>query len=618
MIGFYMKCDPTYINNSNNVTKTFTGASILMAANNDAGSFNVHIIGSFADPFTAGFSIPFLNASMIPSGSYLNSTANGDLAHEIGHLLGLSHTHQYSTWNWKCLTECVSRTRTWPLFNLCPTRLISNKVCEATGDGLRDTQADDNLVSNNSCSYNVTFGNDEWGDSYDNPPAGLQDRPNVHNIMSYNSATDCVDQFSRLQIAVMLWTAYKKLNNHSGWANPISTFDDYEPDNESTTARSINVNETQQRNFHQQWNKTFGAGYFTQCDVDWVRFTPTCSQIFDIQTSAITGRTNANTRLTIFNSALNQLAQNDDISTSNHFSKITLSLVSGQTYFIRVENMSTNVTGYYNLNVAPALAINGDNNFCTSSNNYTIPNLPPGATVLWSVTPSWIATPNTPNSTQTTLSKNSNGIITLQAVISNLCGGTVTISKTNIAVGAPVITSISSQMTGSCNGPYQDWNLNAVANIAVSSWLWTVDNPINNGWIIHSPYSPNTRVGVTGGGGITISATNVCGTGTGGVTIYSTCHYGAITASPNPATSDVTIAIDKTNGVASENITKNIQKGLMYKITVTDQSGVLKKQYSYPSGVSNTKINLSGLMKGMYTIQAFDSATWNSVKVIKE
>ncbi len=619
MIGFYMKCDPTYVNNSSNVTKTFTGASILMAANNDPGSFNVHIIGSFADPFTAGFSIPFLNASMIPSGSYLNSTANGDLAHEIGHLLGLSHTHQYSAWNWKCLTECVSRTRTWPLFNACPTRIISNKVCEATGDALRDTQADDNLIDNSACTYVTNFGeNDPWGDSYDNPPAGLQDRANVHNIMSYNSATDCVDQFSRLQIGVMLWTLYfKKTNNLGGWANSICTFDSYEPDNDATIAREIQPNEIQERNFHQQWNRVSGVPYFTQCDVDWVRFTPICSQTFDIQTSAIIGKTDANTRLTIYDNSLNQLAQNDDISTSNHYSRITLSLTANQTYLVRVENMSTNVTGYYNLSFAPAFSINGDNNFCTTSNNYSISNLPAGATVSWSVTPSWIATPNSPGSTETTLSKALDGTATLQATISNLCGGTVTITKPNIIVGVPVITSISSSMTGGCNGSYQDWILTANANSSVSSWHWTVDNPSNSGWIVYSPYSATTLVGVTGGGGITIHATNACGTGTNGVTIYSSCHsYGAITASPNPANSNVTIAVAETNEPKTNAL--NTKKMLIYDIKVIDQTGNLKKQYNYPAGISKTVINLNGLISGMYTIQAFDGTTWNSVKVIKE
>jgi len=506
MIGFYMKCDPTYINKSSDVTKTFTGASILMATNNDPGSFNVHIIGNFASSGTAGFSIPFLNASMIPSGSYLNSTANGDLAHEIGHLLGLSHTHQYSALDFKCLTECVSRTRTWPTLNLCPTRLISNRVCEATGDGLRDTQADDNLLHNNSCNYNVNFGNDPWGDSYDNPPAGLQDRPDVHNIMSYNSATNCVDQFSRLQIGVMLWTLYfKKPNNFSGWANPISTFDNYEPDNDAITARNIQLNEIQERNFHQQWNRVGPLGYTTQCDVDWVRFTPLCTQTYDIQTSAMTGRTNANTRLTVFNSALTQLAQNDDISTSNPYSKITLSLTASQTYFIRIENMSANVTGYYNLNVTQAFAINGDDNFCTTSSNYTIPNLPTGATVQWNVTPSSIATPGTPNATQTTLTKNSNGIITLTATISNICNGQTTVTKNNIVVGALPPTYI----TGMANG--KQFAKNCTYDFTSSGTSWNV-----GGGTIISGQGTNTITVKTGGVtpyfNVGVRQINTCGT----------------------------------------------------------------------------------------------------------
>jgi len=170
-------------------------------------------------------------------------------------------------------------------------------------------------------------------------------------------------------------------------------------------------------------------------------------------------------------------------------------------------------------------------------------------------------------------------------------------------------------MTGSCNGSYQEWNLNAVANTSVSNWLWTVDNPANNNWIIYSPYQPNTVVAVIGGGGISISATNSCGTGKGGVTIWSNCgHYSPITASPNPTTDNVNIAITESKVTS----TSDSKKAMIYQLKVIDEKGILKKQYQYSSGITNTTISMSGLISGVYTIQAFDGTSWNSVQVIKQ
>ena len=282
-IGFYMKCDPTYINNSQHLDKTFVGASLLMAANKDDGSINVHVVNRLF--FAAGMALAPLNACIVNRNAYLRDQAT--LAHEVGHVLGLVHTHLYSTWGIKCFTESISRTRTWPTFNLCVfNRIISGRVCESTGDALSDTQADPDLLNNFGCNYNLD-GTDPWGDSYTNPPNGLQERPNTANIMSY--ANDfCQTQFSRLQVGVMLWTLYfKKTNNLGGWANPISTFDDFEPDNEAITARNIQINELQERNFHQQWNRIGGYGYTTQCDVDWVRFVAPCSSNFEVFTAAM-------------------------------------------------------------------------------------------------------------------------------------------------------------------------------------------------------------------------------------------------------------------------------------------------------------------------------------------
>lgn len=161
-IGFYMKCDPTYINNSQHLDKTFVGASLLMAANKDDGSINVHVVDRLR--FATGMALAPLNALIMDRPSYLNNTPT--LAHEMGHVLGLVHTHLYSAWGIKCFTESISRTRTWPTFNLCViNRIISKRVCESTGDALSDTQADPDLLNNFGCNYNLG-GTDPWGDSY--------------------------------------------------------------------------------------------------------------------------------------------------------------------------------------------------------------------------------------------------------------------------------------------------------------------------------------------------------------------------------------------------------------------------------------------------------------------
>ena len=259
------------------------------------------------------------------------------------------------------------------------------------------------------------------------------------------------------------------------------------------------------------------------------------------------------------------------------------------------------------------LQINGNSSFCITSGTYTVDNLSPNSTVTWSASPSGIVT-ITPNGNSVVLTKQSNGIITLSANILSSCGNVI-ITKQNIVIGAPVITNIAYSMNGGCNGTYQTWSLAATANIAVSSWLWTVDNPGSGGWYIYNPNSPTTFVDVSGGGGISVTATNSCGTSKSGVTIWSNCHYGAITASPNPTTDNVTVATAPTTNTAK---TANSKPSMIYALKVIDENGTLRKQYKYAAGVTNVTISMSGLISGAYTIQAYDGAVWNSVKVIKQ
>jgi hypothetical protein len=141
------------------------------------------------------------------------------------------------------------------------------------------------------------------------------------------------------------------------------------------------------------------------------------------------------------------------------YGRFDLSWTGGGTNSTRLSNwldpsnsgaMTTNTTNVSAL-IPTTFSISGDNLFCTTSNPYTIPNLPAGSIVSWSTTPTGIATPGTPNSTQTTLIKSANGVITLTATITNACGGPITLTKNNIVVGTPDIPNINAlQAGGTC------------------------------------------------------------------------------------------------------------------------------------------------------------------------
>jgi len=268
------------------------------------------------------------------------------------------------------------------------------------------------------------------------------------------------------------------------------------------------------------------------------------------------------------------------------------------------------------------MSITGGSAICSSPVTYTLNNAPTGSgvSIVWSASVSGLVNiaPSS-NGSQATVTRSGTGQtgpLTLSAVVSNASCGSVTINSSTVQVGVPTI-NISALQSGTCSSAgYQTWSLKASSPDAITSWQWTVDNSSSVGWYIDNPNSPSTFVDVPGGsgGGISVTATSSCGTGKNGVTIYSNCPHIAITATPNPTTNNVTIAVADKKETASF----NKKKAMMYQIKVTDQLGNVKKQYKYSSGTANTTISLGGLVSGLYTIQAFDGTSWSSTKVIKQ
>lgn len=289
---------------------------------------------------------------------------------------------------------------------------------------------------------------------------------------------------------------------------------------------------------------------------------------------------------------------------------IGMTAYNGKVYAAWMDNRS----GTWQIYVSQVsdVSITGNSQFCTNS-TYSISNLPAGATVNWSASPSGVVNFSCTTCSSTTLSKSSLGIVTLTAIINPGCGLPTTVSR-NITVGyAPM--SISSVNTGYCNGTYDSWTESDTPAVNGTSWLWTVDFLGYNSdiYIAHPTFS-STDVDVSGGGTLKLYYTDICGNNmTDGVTIYSSCHGANIASfdiTPNPAINNASI---KSN---TQTLSKGNNKNSIYAIKILDGFGNQRKLFQYKSGITSITIPLSDLKSGIYLVSIFNGSTWISKSLI--
>lgn len=226
---------------SNPLEASFMFANRGLANGND--EFNVHFIrnttgnlintqGQAALPMfpniPGSFNSCFVRTHSNFNGAYLGSIeASSTLAHELGHTLGLLHTHHpgrlpslifnsnNATISNDCYQESVSRVKANYWYNGCFSTDTFLK-CEVNGDFLKDTQADPNVgtggfvtSSSQGCAYVWTNGDgdyraDNWNTDW---------TPPTRNIMSYSS-TDCRKEFSLGQIGIMWYYSNTFFQNY--------------------------------------------------------------------------------------------------------------------------------------------------------------------------------------------------------------------------------------------------------------------------------------------------------------------------------------------------------------------------------------------------------------------
>jgi hypothetical protein len=349
------------------------------------------------------------------------------------------------------------------------------------------------------------------------------------------------------------------------------------------------------------------------------------SPLFDKISHKVVGQLFSNTQPT--NPPCNQQTG------GTNYGRFDISWTGGGTNDTRLSNwldptntgaITTNTTNVANLTNPDTYAIKGDETVCGTSNNYFIQNIPAGSTVHWDATPSGMVTVNSPNSPQTTITRNLDGVVTLTATITTACGQ-ITTTSFEIQSGYPMINY-------AINSYYDCYQINAYYYFSINpgpddyrfvtayEWGYRPYNSLNE-TIVGDPNMPNTTVTIifptTGTYEVFVRPKNGCGIGVESsdfVDVVYWCGQGGggmmmLSVSPNPSSGDTKVSL-------FEKDKPNIKK-VITQIKIIDKMGITKRQYNYAKGAQDPVVNLAGLAPDVYTILAFDGKQWTAAKFIK-
>jgi Zn-dependent metalloprotease len=287
------------------------------------------------------------------------------------------------------------------------------------------------------------------------------------------------------------------------------------------------------------------------------------------------------------------------------------------------------------------ISILGDDYVCTTSNTYTISSLQTGLAVQWDASPSGIVTINSPNSQQTTLTKNDNGHITLTATVNTCSGGTITLSK-NIIAGVPttftglfgnypqtpvVTTDDGSNDINSDEPTYVTFTSNeyiapgqpsiqfsnmtllqSSQNFPDGAYRWQyIKNSSYGELYLYMPQNSWAYFQYT--------LPNACGNGT--FYLYFQAYQGAYyRISPNPTKDIVTVQVDEKMLIKNKAVKSTEQD--IREIDIVDKMGNILQRKTFGQAVRIASLNIAALKPDIYLIRIFNGKTWTSVRLLKQ
>ena len=260
----------------------------------------------------------------------------------------------------------------------------------------------------------------------------------------------------------------------------------------------------------------------------------------------------------------------------------------------------------------PSVYISGPDKFCEPGGIYSLHggSVSPGTSFAWSVSPSIASISSGKNSTQAQLSKISSGTATLSLKLSKSCGLNQTLTKTFSIGGYSSSDYPVSGPSYAGNNQYVYFSTNQLPSATNYSWFWPGE------WTYVSGQGTNSLALRTGNasGSVGVRVANACDAGGSPGTIHVQINNNGFVmqTAPNPTVGDLTITTDQTT-FSNPGL---VIRDKIYKLEVIDVFGNIKNKFSYSSGETNIKINLSTLISGTYVIRAYNGKIWTYKKIV--
>jgi hypothetical protein len=301
----------------------------------------------------------------------------------------------------------------------------------------------------------------------------------------------------------------------------------------------------------------------------------------------------------------------------------------------------------------PNYGILGGGNICTgTSPSFYVYNTTSGSSYHWGYTsllPNYginVVQVNSPYSSQTTLTKLTDGVIALSVHVVNACQQATDVIR-NVSVGgysqtasllsgymlayppcqgqgctvSPVSSSIQfSALNGYSGAAYLNCqNDLQLYNTELEGGTWSLISGTTSNWYSNIGTHLTFYGSQTGMLKFRLTSNNSCGNQYYDIYFYPTQYtysqYSLYTLSPNPANSTLLVSVDE-NKLAKENIRATDGQDIK-EITILDKMGMPLKKQNFGGHVRKTTVNISKLKPGFYILRIFDGANYTSLKFIK-